>query len=272
MNRKPVAAVALVLVVVLAGCGGSGQPDPGTETPSPGPESTPTATATPTPSTSNLFESMPPGVSEEGVTNRTALLDAHANALDGTAVTVEVDFRLTVDGDGQNVSLRGKVTPNDDRGWMRVSTADGVGTYYTEAGTTYRKVTVDGTTNYGTTDQVSAIPESPRFGADARARDALWNANWTFDRVVRRNGEHLLRYEATRVTLPSDVDVDRANANATTSGTLLVDADGVVRHVEVSATVETDQRTVQYGVEVSFSGIGSTTIDRPDWIDRAEDA
>ncbi len=265
MTRRSVAAVALVLVVVLAGCGGSGQPDPATET-TPASTSTPTATATPQP-----FESTPSGVSEDGVTNRTALLETHADALEGAPVTVDVDFRLTVDGDGRNVSLRGEVTPGEDRGWMRVGTADGVGTYYTEDGTTYRKVTVDGTTDYGTTDQVSAIPEATRFGADARARDALWNANWTFDGIVQRDGEHLLRYEATDVTLPSEVDVDRETADATTGGTLLVDEDGVVRHVEVSATVETDRRTVEYGVTVSFSAIGSTAIERPDWIDRAED-
>ncbi|PSP75311.1 hypothetical protein BRC81_16075 [Halobacteriales archaeon QS_1_68_20] len=265
MNRRTVAAVALALAVVLAGCGGSGQQDPGTEST---PGDTPTATATPTP---QPFQSMPPGVSEQGVTDREALLDAHASALDGTSVTVDVDFRLTVDGDGQNVALRGKVTPDDDRGWMQVETDDGVGTYYTESGTTYRTVTIDGETSHGTTDQVSAIPDSPRFGADSRARDALWNANWTFDGIVQRDGEHLLRYEATNVTLPSEVDVDRESAGATTSGTLLVDENGVIRHVEVSATVETDQRTVEYGVTVSFSAVGSTTIEAPDWLDQAKD-
>lgn len=271
MNRRPVAAVALVVLVALAGCGGSGGIDTGTESPSPDGTDAPTATASPTPTPSFDDVTKPPGVSEDGLTDREALLDAHASALDGKAVTVDVDFRLTVDGDGQNASLRGKVTPDDDQGWMRVTTTDGTGTYYTEGGTTYEKVVVDDSTSYGTTDQVSAIPETPRFGADARLRDALWNANWTFDQVVQRDGERLLRFEATRVTLPSQVDVDRENASTSTDGVLLVDEDGVVRHVEINASVETDEQTVEYGLSVSFSDVGSTTIQRPDWVDRAEE-
>lgn len=271
MTRKPVATVALVVIVALAGCGGSGSLDTGTGTPTPAGTETPTPAPTDTPTPSLDDVSMPQGVSESGVTDRDALVDAHGAALDGKSGTVHIEFRLTVDGEGQNASLTGKVTPNDDRGWMKVATSGGVGTYYTRGDTTYEKVVVDGETSYGTTDQVSAIPETPRFGADARVRDALWNANWTFDRVVERDGELLLRYEATRVALPESVDVDRENASATSGGYLLVDQDGVVRHVEVSATVETEEETVEYGLSVSFSGIGSTTIERPDWVDRAED-
>lgn len=269
MIRRSVAVLALVLVVALAGCGGSGQQGLSTGTPSPdGSEPSP-STPTPTPSLADV--SVPPGVSEDGVTDRDALLSAHADGLDGKSVTVDVDFQLTIDGDGQNAGLRGKVTPDDDAGWLRVSTTDGTGTYYTEGGTTYEKVVVDGSTSYGTTDQVSAIPQTTRFGADTRLRDALWNANWSFDRVVERDGELLLRYEATRVSLPSEVDVDRSDADATSHGVLLVGEDGVVREVDIGVTVETDEETVEYGLSVTFSEIGSTTIQRPDWIDRAEE-
>ena len=267
MNRSAVAAVALAMVVLLAGCGGSG--DAGLETDTPMPTAEETPITTPTPSLADV--SMPAGVSETGVTDRSALVQAHADGLDGVAATVEIDFRLTVDGEGQNVALRGKVTPGDDQGWMHVSTRDGVGTYYTEGETTYEKVEVGEETTYGTTDQVSAIPSAPRFGTDARLYDALSNANWTFDRVVSQDGALLLRYEATEVTLPDGVDVDREDGSATADGVLLVGEDGIVRHVDIGLTVVTDTETVEYGLSISISDIGSTTIDQPDWVEHAED-
>jgi len=267
--RRTLATLALVCAVALAGCGGGGTATP---TPTEAGPSTPTdrgtPTASPTPSAAAL--GLPPGVTEDGVTDVDALVAAHAAALEGRSATVAVDVLLTVNGTGQNVSFVGEVTPGDDRGLLRVTTADGRATYYTEGDTTYRRPEQDGQTRYDTTDDVSAVPEQPRFGADARVGDALRAANWTVDGVVYRDGEPLVRLAATDVETPDGVDT----ANGTTvasDGYALVTPDGVVRHVEVRTTVRGADGTVEYGVAVDVSAVGATSTDRPDWVDRITD-
>lgn len=275
MNRRVLAAVAVAALVLLAGCGGADQtatesPGMGGESPEGTAEGTPTASATSTPTPSDPFAgvSMAPGTTEDGVTNASELLAAHASALDGRSVTVDMDFTLEVNGSGQNVSFRGKVTPDDDRGWMRIDLQDGTGTYYTESGTTYQKVVQNGETSYGTTTSVSAIPTKPRFGADIRIRSAITAANWTATGVVERDGEQLIRYEATDVDLPDSVNVS-GDTTTETSGTLLVGEDGAVHYVAVHTRVESSDETVVYSIEVDLTDVGSTTVERPDWVDEA---
>jgi hypothetical protein len=258
---RPLVALALACAVVLAGCGGG---PTGTPTPTDGG----TPTDTPTPSAADV--GFPPGVSEDGVTDVDALLAAHADALESQSATVAVDVVLSVDGQGSNTSFVGEVTPGDDRGLLTVTAADGAATYYTEGDTTYRRLEEGGQTKYDTTDGVSAIPDRPRFGADARARDALSAANWTVDGVVARDGERLIRLAATDVRTPEGVNTS-GGTTVSTSGYALVTPDGVVRHVEVSTRVEESDRTVVYGISVDVSAIGTTETERPDWVDRIRD-
>lgn len=262
MDRRAAIACLLALTVALAGCqfGGSGTdvrglPDGDTETP--------TATATPDP-----FDgaSPPPGVSEGDVTDVDVLLDAHTSALEGTSSTVDVSFHLTVDGTGQNVSIRGKSVPGNDRGWMEIELQDGVGTYYTEDGTTHYREIVNESVRYGTTDDVSAIPERPRFGADERIRTAVESAEWAPVGTSKHDGRTLVEFRATAVD-PPDVNTS-GNATVSSEGRLVVDTDGVVHHVTVSTTVENERGTVRYGLSVALSEVGSTTVDRPEWFDQ----
>lgn len=272
MSRRALLAVVLATTMVLAGCqfGGSGTPTVGptdAATPSQTPASTPTPTATSEPFGG---ASPPPGVDDGGVTDPDALMDAHAAGLDGVSTTVEIRFYLSVNGSNQSRVLRAKVLPGEDRGWMRAEFDGGVGTYYTADGTTYYREVVDGQATYGTTDQVSAVPERERFGADERARTAIESADWAPAGTVERNGRTLFEFRATAVEPPN---VDTENGTTVTSrGRLLVDGDGVVHHVSVETTVETDGGTVRYGSTVSLSDVGATTVERPDWVDDAEDA
>lgn len=262
MNRRAAIAVLLALSIALSGCqfGGTGTdvkglPEGGTGTP---------ATSTPDPFGD---VSPPPGVDETGVSDVDALMAAHDSALNGTPATVDVRFHLTVDGTGQNVSLRGKTVPGAERGWMRIELSDGVGTYYTEDGTTYYREIVNDTARYGTTTDVSAIPERPRFGADERVRTAVESAEWEPVGTVERDGRTLVEFRATSVD-PPDVNTT-GDTTVSSDGRLLVDADGVVHHVEVATTVDDERGTVRYGLTVTLSDVGSTSIERPDWFDNA---
>jgi hypothetical protein len=161
------------------------------------------------------------------------------------------------------------VTPDEDRGWMHVNVTNGEGTFYTEGNMTYQRVVTNGSASYGTTDGVSAVPDRPQFGADERIEDALASANWTHDGSVTRDGERLTRFVATDVDLPEGADVDGGTAE--TSGELLIAADGSIRHVDVHASVDSAEGAVQYSLSVSVSDVGSTAIERPDWVDQADD-
>lgn len=252
MTRRAVATVLLALVVVLAGCGGG----------DPTPTETPTATVHP-------FADGPPGIDETGVTDVDALMAAHNASLDGQSVTVDLGFHLTVNGSGEEVSLHAKVVPDSDRGWIRFESGDDHGTYYTEGTTTYYREVVDANARYGTIADTLAIPETgtPRFGTDDRIRTALESADWEPVGTVERDGRTLYELEATDVEVPGVNASDGTTVEA--SGRLLVDRDGVIHHLEVDTTVEDAEETVQYGLRVSLSDIGSTSVDRPDWYDNA---
>lgn len=255
-------AVLLALSVVLAGCGLLGQ-ETDVEGPPPG-EST-GATAT----TAGPFggEELPPGVTTDGVSDVDALMAAHGAALNGSSVTLELDYQLTVNDTLENTSFRAKVLPDGDRGWLRVTLQDGTGTYYTGDGQTYFREVVNGSVNYGTTDQVSALPQRPRFGIDNWVRRAVQAGEWEPVGTVERDGETLFEFEATSVD-PPDVNTSN-NTTVGSDGRLLVDRQGVVRSVSVSTTVENERGTVRYGLAVSVDEVGTTTIEEPSWLDNA---
>ena len=259
MRRERVAVLVIGLAVVLAGCQFI-PVDDGTDD-----GATPTAEPGETPAVADA--AMPPGIDDSGVTDADALLSAHAAALEGESTTVGIDFQLTIDGEGDRAALEGKTDPGSDRGWMRVDLREGVGEYYTEGETTYEKVTADGTTRYTTTDDVSAIPDQPRFGADERIGDAIDAGNWTATGVTEHDGTDLIRFEAVEIEVPV---VDDPDATVEASGELLVDEYGVVHHAEIYTEVEADGETVEYGIEVTLSEIGSTTVEEPDWTEHAQ--
>lgn len=269
VTRRVLVALAVAWMVVVAGCGGAGTAtEHGTDEVASA-TGTPTATSTPTPTPSLSAVDPPSGLTRDGVTDVEALFLAHKTSLSDTAATVSIAFRLSVNGSGRDVSLLGEYTPDTDRGWMQVTFPDGVGTYYTEGDTTYERVERDGQTTYGTTDQVSAVPQEPRFGADIRIREAIEAGSWEATGVVVNDGTTLLRYEATEVTLPDSVTADTGNT-VETRGELLVSEDGMIHHVSIYTKVESSDGTVVYEIDVSLSDLGSTTVEEPDWIDRAE--
>lgn len=266
MKSESLITVVVVIFVATAGCG-SGVDEPNGDAEQPTDSSVPTTSPTATPSLATV--EFPNGVSESGLTDRETLLSAHRSALNATNVTVRIHFQLEVNGSGQNTTFLGKVTPDNTQGWMRITLSDGTGEYYTEGETTYAKVTQNGQTKYDTTDQVTALPSRDRFGADLRIGDALRAANWTTDGVVRRNGTTLIRLVASNVSVPESVNASQ-NATVESGGVLLVDQSGVIHHISVYSRVESANSTVVYQLSVSMWDIGNTTIDRPEWVDRAD--
>ena len=84
--RQLISIVGLVFLVLLAGCGGGFGFDTGTETSS-------TVTPAPVP-TDDPLSSPPTGLSEDGITDSSALADAHAEALANTSFTIKRNHTL----------------------------------------------------------------------------------------------------------------------------------------------------------------------------------
>ena len=85
--RRLVLVVGLILLVLLAGCGGGFDFDTGTDT---------TSTVTPAPvPTDDPLSNPPTGLSEKGITNSSALANAHGEALANTSFTIQSSRTLT---------------------------------------------------------------------------------------------------------------------------------------------------------------------------------
>lgn len=252
--KRALAVVALGLVVVVAGCGGGGTATPQ----SPAASSTPSAAGDVT---------YPPGVTDEGVTDPAALLSAHRSGLSGQSLRVAIGYEVTANGTGQRANFSGRVDPSSDRALLHVSVADGRADYYAEGNETYARQVVGGETTYRSDVDAPGL-SGQRLGSDQFVESALRTANFTPSGTVTRDGTELVELVVT--------DVQRQfasagrNATRTVEGRLLVDEDGVVRHVTVRATVETAAGgRYEYGVEVHLAGVGATTVERPDWLDEA---
>ena|GEM_PF-3142220 len=93
--RRHLATLCVVGLLLVAGCGGAAGPGTANATVTDG--TTTEATAEPTVSVDSLsLAAFPPGVTAEGVSNQTQLLDAHRTALVRTPGTVRVSTNATI--------------------------------------------------------------------------------------------------------------------------------------------------------------------------------
>lgn len=259
--RRTLAVVALGLVVVTAGCGGGSQTEAPSATPTHRDQPSPTGTAADVP--------YPPGVTDQGVADPEALLAAHRSGLSGESLRVAIQYVVTTNGSGQRANFTGRVDPSTDRALLHVDLAGGTADYYAEGNETYVRQVVGTETRYRAGVDAPGLTAT-RLGSDRFVEAALGTANFTPSGTVTRDGTRLVRLEVTAVD--REFGGSGRNATRTVDGSLLVDEEGVVRHVTVRAAVETDAGgSYEYRVEVHITDVGSTDVDPPDWIDEARD-
>lgn len=240
----------IALLVALAGCSGLTGTD--------GPTATPDDTDTPG---GDGAASFPPGTDRTGVENASALLDAHAAALNGTAHRAS----LTGDRSGPNaartevvIATDGRRTltriSTDDRNTTVWRTGDGRATRRVAGGeTTYAYAGGDGAV--GLSESAGRLAQSTVVGAYLRAGEYAYHG------TVTRDGRTLLYYEATSVdesalpnatATPEALDVD-----------LYVSADGVVRRM--SGVTFEGNATVEFSYRVRAENEAS--VSEPAWVD-----
>jgi len=242
--------LALVLCCLTAGCGAlGGGPDPGT--------AGATDAVTPAP-----VERYPPGVTEETVTNASALLAAHERVLADESMTVRTTRTTTFSND----TLRRNVSATLRLAADHVSLASETRVRFGDG----RTVTGEGWANDSVGYTVSTIDEDRRYTRhppreiDPRAQltpalplfaDQLTSENVTVDRVDE---------PAFRITVDTLAPTDSRSANASLS--MLVTDRGLVREYRYTVDRPCGPNRCRTVTNTRFSGVGETTVERPAWV------
>lgn len=257
--------LSVVVLLIAAGCSGIGGSSGLTVTPAP----VPTGTATPTPA-----PRLAPGIAPTGIVDPEALVAAHVSVLNGTSYTVS--------------SSRIDQYPNgsiQSRTVSRIAIAADGRYHYTfdsmirrgpgNGSTVHREVwwdgdrrvsvlTRDGTTVYRTerVDGVAQPPFDPTFHTGLATLFDL--GTHTVTERIALDGTTLYRLHA------AGFDEGDVFGYATdVSMTSLVEERGLVREYRLRFTITRSSSPVRVTRTVRFGGIGTTTLERPEWYDEA---
>lgn len=269
MRRRASIAVALAAMLLLAGCslGGLGG-SPATD------DESPTATGTPTPSATPAF-SAPAGYDEGGVTNISAAIDAHRNTLLASS-GFSVSYDAVVNSSEQTTTVRydQRVETGTEEALRETNVSSGdvagsVARYYAND-TVYVQSRQPGATETSYNNRSKSYSPSS-FAGTQLVRPALTDVSYGSSEVVTDGGSRAVVYsdatlDAADSLLGKNVDIENVTAF---SATLTVGENGIVRKLTYTATVQSggDERTVE--VTVRTYDVGSTTVDRPDWVSQA---
>ncbi len=267
MNR--VVVVAAVLMLAFAGCTGF-VGDSDTDAPEE-PSATSTPTSTPTsPPTSTPAEGHPPGVTDDGLANATALVRAHADAVNETGyrsqlvVTTEfadanasigpatLTFEAAVPADGTPYRLYQNNSGGLSQDYERVTWAND--SVRVTNHTTYPPFG-NATSRY---EMEEARPAPPDVAATS------------FSEFLRMGEFDLAEAGEDRITLrATGANESAADVNVTSyEGELVVDRRGVLREGSVEVAYVSDGQqivtTLEYGVRV-----GDVDVEKPPWVGTA---
>ncbi|MFC7096768.1 hypothetical protein [Halobaculum marinum] len=256
-------AVALVVLVVLAGCTsfGVGGGDGGARTVNPALAETPTATATPT-------GGFPAGVSPAGV-DVEAMIDAHRAALANGSWTVSLNRTVVgLDGEVERSSARVLVDGNRSlytfervRGDNRLANAHWRnGTAAASKRVSWRgDVTLDGRPR----DAGGPAGLDPTGGAWLYAASVDTRPSYAGVEVTPNGTVTLIEAAEGRIERSGLPDRRQVRLSAR------VDERGVVRSLSLRYEVFLGNEPGSVTLSLRTTNVGSTTVPRPEWVDRA---
>lgn len=308
MKRRAVLVAVLVLSVSLAGCSalpvwgdGNGEATPDgeaptaspadTSTPTPGGEAstasptdssdqTPTSTAdvsseeapTPDPDT-EVGEgpedvAYPDGYGPSGVADPTAALSTHLDALAGTdGYVFNYDGEVREGGTNRTYTYQQIVDREDGVAYIVRDTEQSSRVSYFEEDRVYIRTESDGDVEYNSSDRSYEMSE---FSGVRFVRPLLEDAEYGKATVEETDQGTFYSYASESVTDPAAIlrsDVDRSDVDRFDTR-IVVDDRGTLRRAAFVAVV--GDRTTS--VDMSFSKINDTTVERPDWFEEANDS
>lgn len=281
---RPGPAALLAVVVVLAGCsglpfvGGEGGDRPAATTVPDGPEST----------------RPPPGVLSQQVTGPRELGRAHARAIENRSYVVTSNRTVRYANGTVRSHIAVEVAIDEEREFLAaVSTAGqeapvllgeppATAVYWSDGTTYLRRLTRDGERTFVEFDPpetwigtwsywVKTVP----FGGGANRPATFYSS--LFSAVPASVDGRTTVANTTHFRLVNDRDrpftdrtfPGRVSSVRDLSLVALVDGDGLVRSLELRYSGTIDGEPVQVRHTVRYADVGTTSVDRPTWYDRA---
>ncbi|WP_336003255.1 DUF7537 family lipoprotein [Halorientalis halophila] len=279
MRTRVLTAVAVAALVALAGCSAGPFGGPGTETAA---DSDDQAVESETATVSSF--AYPAGASPSGIENVSTLLDEHEATLSGSNVTLEGNVSISFMSErvGPTFTIAHEAASNETLTTVTGESGDSFESYLSPDVQAYR-VEGDAGVEYGTSETsvdagfTEGTPES--FTGRTILASIIGPATYNATGVVTRDGTELVRYELVNAsTTPGAVlnvgnDTDSGGAfagdtdvSSDVEGTLLVDSDGLIHEAHYRATSGGNGGfSSGFGVHVSFTDVGETSVERPDW-------
>ena len=274
MRNRTLVLLALATAVALAGCGGLG----GTTTDATNATTTTTATdgspATVTPDgggNGGEAADYPPGVTDAGLENATALFEADWTALNESGFAASATLNRSTAGATLSLVREGSIEAGGQNALLRNEERTANGTVET---TIWRNETVglnritesgfggESATLYRQQSGIGRIGTNPFYGGPSAGIIAL--GDYSVASVDGTGAD-------TRITLTADAANESRAAQLRTSvasyeSELVVDPTGRVRAVDT--TVETDgQRAATISIDYELRQAEGVSVDRPDWFD-----
>lgn len=221
--------------------------------------------------------SPPPGLSEDGVTSTTALIEAHTEALGNRSFTVRTTTTIRPANGEYEVTSNStqRVDPTGTfRGYVESETRatgnaperydrspDEIAAWR-EGSVTYRRTAVDGTSTYR---RVGLLNSSVKL-SNALGRQTIL----ALDDRTNATVETVENGDSRRYRVSARLNDTEYSTNRTVE--LLVAPGGVVREIRVAQTYQYQSGTRRVTRTIRFLNVGSTTVERPDWYSDAVNA
>lgn len=215
-------------------------------------------------------DAYPAGYAASGVTDADAAVQAHQDAvLSKRGFSVAYDAVVGTEQGTTDVEYdrRVETASREVLASTNLTGGDAVGTivrYYAND-TIYQKSESTGSDGPRYDNRSTTYELEPFSGTDL-IRPLVADVSYGSSEVITYEGDRAVRYGDASLTNSTELlgrDVDPANVTDFTA-TLVADGEGVVRHVEYEATVQSDgERTISVTVEVVTDDV---TVDRPEWV------
>lgn len=253
-RRALLAALGTTGLTALAGCSSDGQSTASeTESPASSPTQSPQATA----------EAMgfPPGTSEDGIDDVSALASATQSALRANDYAIESVVPL---GGESTVTVTIRSSQSQERHLYVFDTPSETNRRYVADGTSHWQATTDGETTYseGTVEEFATVHEDNdqvgMLDSSESLGGILETGSYVPDGTVTRDGRQLHEFALESAALSGGATA------VTAEGGAFVDADGVVFGASLPYTPDGSDAAVEWSF--SIEALGDVSVSEPDWV------
>lgn len=265
MDRRPIVLMSMGFLLVLAGC--SGLPF-GDSTSTSGGENGGTETRTSAPAAT----SYPAGYGERGITDAEAATQAHVNGVSSyDSFTINYHATVTFPNRSTEVEFVQRVNVRERRAHLVSDISDGTSVAHYYANDTVYIRSESPRTNGTSYSSRSRELDVPAVSGGEFVRPVVTNVSYGPPKRTERDGKTMWRYEATGLDTAEGMVGEGVSVENVTSfsAVILVDVDGLVRHIEYEATVVRNGQERSVTVTIDVTDFDTTTVERPDWVDRA---